>query len=119
MGSYRAERVAELVHKEVAQRLRTEVKDPRLTPISITSVEVTRDLQRAQISWMPLGGGPASTELVEAVDDVARVLRGPVGRALRLRNAPELVFVEDEHTDQALCLTALLDQLTRDREEEE
>lgn len=119
MGSYRAERVAELVHREVAERLRTEIKDPRLTPVSITAVDVSRDLRTARIAWMPLGGGAASDELKGAIADAARALRGPVGRALRLRNAPELVFVQDEHTERAARLTAILDQLSRDREGEE
>ncbi len=119
MGGYRAERVAELVHKEVAQRLMMEIKDPRLVPVSITHVQVSRDLSRATVSVMPLGGGAMPQEVVDALKDAGRQMRGPIGRALRLRHAPEIVFKTDEHTEQAIKVTALLDQLTADREQRE
>ena len=117
MGGYRAERIAEMVHKEVAQRLRLEVKDPRLVPLSITHVAVTRDLSRATVHVMPLGGGEMSDEVHDALGDAGRQMRGPIGRALRLRHAPEIVFVQDEHTEQAIKVTSLLDQLAADRED--
>lgn len=117
MPSYRPERIAEMVHRELAQRLRLEVKDPRVTPVSITGVHVTRDLRRAEISYMPLGGGEVSEELQEGLDDAAKRLRGPIGRALRLRHAPELVFLVDTTTEDAIRVTRLLDQLAQEREE--
>lgn len=116
MAGYRPERVAELVHRELSRRLLTEVKDPRVTPISITSIEVTRDLSRAVISYLPLGGGTPSAELIEGMNAAARQLRGPVGRALRLRHSPELVFVPDDHTEKAIEVTQLINDLTRERE---
>ncbi len=116
MGTYRHERVAELIHSEVAQRLRTEMKDPRLVPLSITHVAVTRDLSRAIIQYCPLGGGDVSADLREAVDEAARAMRGPIGRALRLRHAPDLVFQVDTHTDQAMYVSRLLDDNKTERD---
>jgi ribosome-binding factor A len=115
MPGYRPERVAEMIHRELAQRLRSDIKDERLGMLSITAVEVTRDLSRATISYMPLGGGAPSEDLAEAVALAARQLRGPIGRALRLRHAPELVFVYDERTDAAFRVTALLDRIGAER----
>ena len=115
MGGYRPQRVAELIHKELAQRLRLEVKDPRLEPISITHVEVNGDLSRAVIDYMPLGGGEVSRDLEEALEDAARQLRGPIGRALRLRHAPELVFKIDTHTEQAIRVTEILSEIAAER----
>ncbi|HHO54347.1 MAG TPA: 30S ribosome-binding factor RbfA [Deltaproteobacteria bacterium] len=119
MPSYRPERVAELIHKELGQRLRLEVKDPRVTPISITSVEVTRDLSRAVVTYLPLGGGTPSPDLIDGLLQAARQLRGPIGRALRLRHAPELVFEVDTHLEEALRVTALLDRLAEERQTRE
>jgi ribosome-binding factor A len=117
MGGFRPERVAEVIHREVAQRIRTDVKDPRLADLSITRVEVTRDIGRARVLWVPLGGGEVAADIGEALDDAARTLRGPIGRALRLRHAPELVFQRDTHLDAALKVTGLLDRLRSEREE--
>jgi ribosome-binding factor A len=116
---HRPERVAELIHKELAQRLRLEVKDPRVTDVSITHVKVSADLSYATISYMPLGGGEPSEELAEGMQSASRQLRGPIGRALRLRHAPELRFVYDTHTDRAVEMSTLLDRLARERAERE
>lgn len=117
MPGYRPERVAEMVHRELDQRLRLEVKDPRVEPISITHVEVTRDLSRAVVSYTPLGGGEPSEDLVEGLKSAAKQLRGPIGRALRLRHAPELVFAFDHRIDAAFRVSALIDRLARERAE--
>lgn len=117
MSSYRPERVAELIHQELAQRLMLDIKDPRVVPISITRVKVSRDLSRADVEFMPLGGGAVSDELLEGLDEAARRLRGPIGRALKLRHAPEIVFVEDTTTEAAIRVTHLLSKLASDRGE--
>ncbi len=114
MGGYRAERVAEMIHRELAQRLRMEVKDPRLEPVSITHVQVTRDLSRATVDYLPLGGGAPSEDLADALKEAGKQLRGPIGRALRLRHAPEIVFQVDAHTEQAIRVTQLLQSLATD-----
>ncbi|MFK7931765.1 MAG: 30S ribosome-binding factor RbfA, partial [Myxococcota bacterium] len=114
MAGYRPQRVAEMIHRELSVRLRDELKDPSFTPVSITHVEVSRDLGSARVSWTPLGGDPPSNELVEAVEAAARRLRGPIGRALRLRHAPDLRFELDVHTDNAVRLTALLGEIGRE-----
>ncbi|MBW1877743.1 MAG: 30S ribosome-binding factor RbfA [Deltaproteobacteria bacterium] len=116
MGGYRVERVAEMIHRELAQRLLVEVKDPRLVPISITQVQVTRDLSRATVDFMPLGGGEVSEDLRQALDDAARTLRGPIGRALRLHHSPELVFRHDTHTEEAFRVTRILEELAAAQE---
>lgn len=117
MSGYRAERVAELVHRELAERLREGGADPRLVDVSITRVVVTRDLERASIHYLPLGGGAPTRGLVEALEQAARAFRGPIGRALSLRHAPELAFVVDEQAIEAFRVTGLLDRLRRERED--
>lgn len=119
MASYRPERVAAMIHRELAQRLRLEIKDPRITEVSITEVSVSRDLSRARVHYMPLGGGKPSPEMQDGLDDAARRLRGPIGRALRLRHAPEIVFEYDTHTDAAFAVTRLIDQLAAERRQDE
>ncbi len=115
MATHRAERLAEMIHREVAVRLRTEMKDPRIGEISITRVEVARDLEHAKIVFLRLGGGAPSREQKAALADAAKALRGPVGRALRLRRAPELVFTPDVHFEDAVRVASLISRLERER----
>jgi ribosome-binding factor A len=117
MAGHRPVRIAELVHAEVAQRLRVQIEDPRVTPVSITHVKVTGDLSRATIQYLPLGGGPPSEDLIEGLRDAAKAMRGPIGRALKLRHAPELVFQLDDHTEEAVRISTMLDRLAASRGE--
>lgn len=114
MPSHRPERVAEMVHREVAQRLLTEIKDPELSAISIVGVDMARDLSYATIRYLPLGGGEETASLTGALDRAARRLRGPVGRALRLRTAPELRFRFDAEHERAVRITQLLEEVRRE-----
>ena len=114
MAGFRPARMAGLIHQELAVLLAREAKDPRLEPISITRVVVTPDLRRATVEYLPLGGGKPSQELQEGLAHVARQLRGPVGRALGIRHAPELVFAVDEHTEAAIRVTHLIETIHRD-----
>lgn len=114
MPGWRPERVAEMVHQEVARRLLTEVKDPELSPISITRVEVTRDLARAVVWFLPLGGGEVSKSLKEALGRAGRTMRGPIGRALRLRIAPEIAFQVDVRHEEAVRVSTLLHKIGRE-----
>lgn len=116
MAGFRAERIAELIHAELARRLRVEVKDPRLEPISITAVKVSGDLQHAHVRFVPLGGGEASIDLCDALEQAARSLRGPIGRALRLRRAPEIVFEVDRLFEQAVHVSQMLDGIAGEGE---
>lgn len=115
MAGFRHERVAEQIHREVSARLLREIKDPRYTPISVTRVDVTKDLRRAVIQYLPLGGNEPSDELVEGLNDIAKHLRGPVARALRLQFAPELVFQVDHTTDQAIRVMSIIEKLAYER----
>ena len=114
MAGYRPKRIAELIHRELSVRLRQTLKDPGFPPISITHVEVSGDLRHATVYWSPLGGTHASDELLEAMHDASRRLRGPVGRALGTRHSPELHFELDTHTEDAVRMTALLSEIGRE-----
>ena len=110
MPGFRAERIAGMIHRELAERLRG-LKDPRLVEISITRVEVTRDLRLAKVSYLKFGGGEISDDLHDAVLRAASRLRGPIGRALRLRHSPELRFERDTHTEAAFRVNELLHKI--------
>ena len=56
MSSRRADRVASVIHAEIARLVREEVKDPRVGTISITEVMVKPDLSAARVRYLPLGG---------------------------------------------------------------
>jgi ribosome-binding factor A len=108
----RPDRVAEAIREEVATFLGEGVKDPRVTGlVTVTGVEVTRDLRRAKIFVSIMGTDAERAATVEGLASVAGHLRGRLGRALRLRVAPELDFVLDASIERAARIDTLLAQI--------
>lgn len=112
MSSRRAERIASVIHAEIARLVREEVKDPRVGPISITEVSVRPDLSVARVRYMPLGGAGDRAQIQQGLEAAARFLRGPIGRALGIRHAPELRFELDANVEYAAHMDRLLSGLS-------
>ena len=109
----RAERVAAAIREEVASYLAAGAKDSRITGlVTVTGVDVTPDLRHARVYVSVLGGNPP--EAVEALNNVGRLIRGQIGRDLRLRLAPELEFQLDETPARASRIESLLAQIKAD-----
>lgn len=110
-GNNRNERVAGEIHAILAEALRTRIKDPRIGLISLTGVRVTRDLGTATIYFTPLGGEGDVARMAEGLRAASGFLRREIGRQLRLRQSPELVFKPDTGIDEAVRLTSLLERM--------
>lgn len=110
----RAARVAAAIREEVASYLTTGARDPRIGGlVTVTGVDVTPDLHRARV-FVSLLGAEDPAAVLEALNAAGHRLRGPIGRALRLRLAPELEFRRDETPARASRIESLLAQLRTD-----
>ena len=109
----RPDRVAEGIREEIATFLQSEgLGDPRLTGlVTVTGVESTRDLRSARVFVSYLGAEEERAHVIEALAALAPRMRGHVGRALRLRVAPELHFRLDESVARAARIETLLRQI--------
>jgi ribosome-binding factor A len=105
----RADRVAEAIREEVATFLANDAKDPRISKlVTVTGCEVTRDLRHAKVFVSVMGTDAERAQTFEGLASVATHLRSRVGRALRLRLAPEIVFRPDESIARAARIEDLL-----------
>jgi ribosome-binding factor A len=109
----RARRVAEQIQRELSRLITTELKDPRVRLVTVTEVQVTRDLEHAKVFISVLGSDDASTA-VAALKHAAGHLRGQIGRVMRLRVVPELHFTEDRVLIEGSRLSALINQAVAD-----
>lgn len=95
MASNRIGRINEEVQRELAVLIPT-VKDPRVTGmISVTAVEVTPDLKFAKV-YISVLDKSDSDQVLKGLKSAAGWLRRELGRALNLRNTPELTFLQDD-----------------------
>src|SRR5688500_14031755 len=113
----RPDRVAEAIREEVAGFLADGVKDPRVRGlVTVTGVDITRDLRHAKIFVSIMGSDAERDETLEGLSAVAAHLRGRVGRALRLRVAPEIAFRSDPSIAHAARIETLLEEVRRERD---
>jgi ribosome-binding factor A len=111
MSSRRAERVASVVHAELARMLREDVKDPAIGVVSLTGVTVNPDLTVARVRYLPLGGVGDRAAIQAGLERAARMLRGHIGRALQIRHAPELRFELDRNVEYAAHMDEIFKRL--------
>jgi ribosome-binding factor A len=112
----RARRVEEQLKRVLAEQIRREVKDPRIGLVTITTVEVSRDLTHARVYFTPFAGVGDADAALEALRHAAGFLRHQVGNLMRLRVAPELEFRLDDSIERGAKLSALIhDAVESDR----
>ena len=113
----RARRVEEQLKRLLAEQIRREVKDPRVGLITITAVEVSRDLTHARIFFTPFAGVGDPAAALEALRHASGFLRHQIRNEMRLRVAPELTFQLDDSIERAAKLSALIhDAVESDRQ---
>ena len=110
-------RVADQIQRELAQLIRDEVRDPRVSPFAtICEVEVTSDLSLARINVSAVGEGEDS-ETVPALQKASGFLRRKLASIMKLRHVPELRFILDDTAVRAENISRVInDAVARDRQ---
>jgi ribosome-binding factor A len=120
-NSRRVSRVAELIKREVSQMILFDIKDDRVGAgmVSVTNVDVAGDLQHTKIFVSIYGTDEVRMETMEGLKAVTGYVRSELGKRVRLRRTPTVVFVEDTSFDRATSVLSLINQLSLKRTESE
>lgn len=111
MSRIRVHRVGEQIKKELSLLLQNEFKDPRLGFITVTGVDVTNDLSQATVYLSVLGSDEQKEQSLGALARGKGFLRSELGRRIRLRHVPELIFKFDTSVDYGSRIEQLLRQI--------
>jgi len=118
MPSKRLARLNEQLKREIAELVRTRVRDPRIQLVTVTGVDVSRDLAVARV-FVRLGGDATNrAESLEGLDAAAPFLRGTLGKLLHVRRIPELRFEEDRSLEHARRIEEILAEVEIPGEED-
>jgi ribosome-binding factor A len=107
----RQERLADQIRSEVARLITEDLKDPRIGFATVTRVELSADLGYARILVSVLGDEEARRNTLAGLESASGFLRREVTHRLRLRRAPEVVFVLDRGVENAARIEGLLEKL--------
>ncbi len=127
----RSRRVGELVQRELATMLTRDVKDPRLAFVSITTVDVSRDLSLARVFYTVINADlednnpdksaqkqcEDKVKVQEGLNKASGFLRYELGQRIKLRIVPRLEFRYDESVLHGAQLTQLIDNAVADDEQ--
>jgi len=108
--SKRIAKLNELLKRELAVLIRDEVRDHRVGPVTITGVEVARDLGSARV-FVRSVDDESLPETVEGLNAAGPFLRSTLGRTLRMRRVPELRFREDRSLAGARRIEEVLSEV--------
>ena len=105
----RADRVSGQLRRELAQLIQMEVKDPDIGFISVSDVEVSRDLAHANV-YVTVFNEEQATTTLKALRRAAGFLRSRLGGEMRMRNVPELHFLHDASVETGHRMDRLIEQ---------
>ena len=105
----RSDRVAGQLRRELAQLIHQEIKDPAVGFISVSDVEVTRDLSHAKV-YITVFDSDEAPACVKALNKASGFLRNRLGKILRMRVIPELRFLHDASVETGQQVGELIDK---------
>ena len=105
----RSDRVAGQLRRDLARLIQMEIKDPEVGFVSLSDVEVTRDLAHAKVFITVFEPDKAVTSL-RALQRAAAFLRRRLGQELRMRQVPELHFVHDDSVERGSHIDSLIER---------
>ena len=119
MGTQRATRVGEQIHKEISELLIKGLKDPRIGFVTITGVEVTSDLHLARVYFTVMGDEKAVRETEKGLTSSVPYIRRELGQRLRLRHVPDIVFKYDASLEYGNRIEAIIQDLHNEKKDDD
>ena len=119
MEGKRSEKVADLIHKEVSEMLMKTVKDPRIGFVTITRVAVSEDCRSAKVYFSVTGTREDRERSMKGLSSAKGYVRKELGRRIRLRYTPEIIFKFDPSIEYAIHIGEVIRHLKKDEETDE
>jgi len=113
----RNQRLGNQVLRTLNELLRFETKDPRLEMVSLTAVDLSRDLSYAQVHFSMLDPNADPAPVLEGLERASGFLRGRLGREIKIRHVPELRFSHDDSAAEAQRISDLIEKAVETHDE--
>lgn len=115
-SNIRQQRLAELLFEELGIMIASELEDPRVSLVRVTSVDVSRDLRNVKVYVSHDDDSVTKTEVLYGLRHAIPYLRREIASRCSLRAVPELLFYYDDTPENAARVDTLLRQIAQERE---
>jgi ribosome-binding factor A len=116
MEGKRSEKVADLIQKEISQMLVKSIKDPRIGFVTITKVSVSEDCRFAKVYFSVVGTLAERERSMKGLGSAKGFVRKELGRRIRLRYTPEILFQFDPSIEYAIHMGELIQTIQQEKE---
>ena len=107
-------RINEEVYRELANIVRGEIKDPRISPLtSVVAVEVAPDLKTCKAYISVLGSDEERANTKKGLDSAQGYIRNYLAKKINLRNTPEITFIMDNSIEYGVNMSKLIDEVNK------
>ena len=111
-NSVKSSRVNSEVQREIAELIRSEIKDPRISPMtSVTKVDVTTDLKYCKVYISVFGDESSKDDTLAGLKKASGFIRSQLAKRINLRNTPELTFIYDDSMEHGMYMSNLIDKV--------
>lgn len=121
MKQVRVSQIGEEIKRVISHLLRTKIKDPRISDmVSITEVRVTNDLSFAKVFVSVFGTEDEKNDTLEGLRNAEGFIKKEIGRNVKMRIMPKLIFELDDSVEESLRLEKILEEIkTKDESVED
>ena len=116
MATIRQERVSELLFQELSIIISNDLEDPRLSLLTVTNLDVSRDLRTVKIYVSHSDGTVSRRSVLTGLKNASAYMRRQIAERCGLRVVPELIFYYDESPERAARVDELLRQIAAERD---
>jgi len=119
MSIKRADKIAETIHEVICSLLVKGVKDPRIGFVTVTGVKVTDDLHLATVYFSVIGDQSQKKSTEAGLTSAKGFIRKELGKNLRMRYVPDIIFRYDESLDYGKRIDSLLEEIRESESEDD
>lgn len=110
----RLQRIADRILEEISEMLIMDIADPRLTGVTVTEVNIDRELAFANIYVSAVEGQERASEVLEAFNHAKGFIRSQLADRIELRSHPNLRFYWDPTPERVDKIERIINELHRD-----
>ncbi len=114
-GFDRSDRVSNLIHREISEIIEHEMKDTHIGMVTVTGVEMSRDLKNARVFFSVLGDEAVVQSSIDALNNATSFIRARLRERVILKRIPMLSFAYDSSTIHGMYIDKLIDEINKQK----
>lgn len=113
----RIDRLGDQIREEIADIIARKLKDPRVGFVTVTAVYVSEDLRHAKVFVSIYGDETTQAETMKGLNSAAGFVKGEIGRRIKIKFTPDIVFKQDTSLEKAAHVLDILGHIKKEEDE--